>query len=184
MAEEIKNTEKMEEKKVEELKSEDKKTEVKKVEKFVAKEKAIASGYSLRISCKNSMAICDLIRGKSPEWAVTRLEDVLKGKRPVPMAKREVPHQKGNGLAGARYPRNTSQEMIKLLKQLSANASVNGIENPIITLAKANVASRPHRSQGRRAKRTHISLEVMDKTKVIKKTARHVPKTLSERMRG
>ena len=187
------------ENKMEEAKQEDKKIEVSqrasnghenlsqgdpkgpKKEKFVVKEKAVASGYSLRISCKNSMAICDVIRGKSPEWSIGRLEDVLKGKRVIPMAGREVPHQKGKGLAGARYPRNASQEMIKLLKQLEANAAVNGIENLVITLAKANIASRPHKSQGRRAKRTHISLEVMDKTKLVKKkSARSTPKVLSE----
>jgi ribosomal protein L22 len=170
MAEE-KVTKKIEENKAE-SKVEENKAEIKvesKKEKFVAKDKAVASGTSLRISCKNSMAICNLIRGRSPEWSVQRLEDVLKGKRAVPMAGREVPHQKGKGLAGARYPRNASQEMIKLLKQLSANAIVNGVENPIITLAKANVASRPYKSQGRRAKRTHITLEVMDKTKLVKK---------------
>ena len=165
MTEEITKTE---EKKEETTETKTVKTEVKK-EKFVAKEKAVASGYSLRISCKNSMAVCNVIRGKSPEWAVERLEDVLKGKRAIPMSGREVPHQKGNGLSGARYPRNATQEMIKLLKQLNANAMVNGIENPVITLAKANIASRPFKSHGRKAKRTHIELEVMDKTKLVKK---------------
>jgi ribosomal protein L22 len=174
MAEEKETKNKMEEEtKTEEVKKEEtKKTspkvEVKK-EKFVAKEKASANGYSLKISHKNTMAICDVIRGKSPEAAVIRLEDVLKGKRVIPMAGREVGHKKGIGLAGARYPMNACKEMIPLLKQLGANAIVNGIENPVITLAKANIASRPHKSDGRRAKRTHISLEVMDKTKLVKK---------------
>jgi ribosomal protein L22 len=155
---------------VKENKMEEKKTEVKKKEiKRVAKDKACANGYSMRISTKHVMAICDVIRGKSPEWSIERLERVLEGKDVIPMPGREVAHKKGKGIAGAKYPKNASEEMIQLLKQLAANASVNGIENPVITLAKANVASRPYKSHGRKAKRTHVSLEVMDKTKLVKK---------------
>jgi len=71
----------------------------------------------------------------------------------------EVPHRKGNIMAG-RYPINTSKEFIKMLKQLKANASVNNIESPVISLAVANRASRPNRRGGVRAKRANVYLEV------------------------
>lgn len=181
---EDKKENKVEEEKIEEMKenvenkktkrdlekAEDKKAENKeeknKKEVFVPKEKAIVNGYSLRISKKASIAICKLIKGRSPNHAIERLEAVLNKKMPVPMASREVAHQKGKGIAGAKYPMNACQEIIDLLKQLEANSIVNGIESPIITIAKANGASRPYKSHGRRAKRTHIYIETKDKTKL------------------
>ncbi len=158
--------------KVEEIKtsekSEDKKQE--KQEKF-AKELAFVRGESLRISKKYSMSICKMIKHKSPDRAIEMLEEVLKHKRAVPMNNMEIPHRKGNIMAG-RYPKNASKEFIALLKQLNANASVNGVENPVIVIAKADKASRPHRREGRRAKRTHVYMEARDKTKLKLKTKR------------
>lgn len=153
-------------KNIEEAKKEEKKIE----KKNENKELAVARGYGLRISRKWAGEICRLIMGRSPEAAVSRLEEVLSYKRPVPMASREVPHQKGPGIAGARYPKNASLEMIKLLKQLSANASVNGVGNPVIVLAKADKAPSPFKRGGTRSKRTHVYLEVRDKTKLAKRT--------------
>jgi large subunit ribosomal protein L22 len=158
-------TEEKKEEKVEE------KTTIKKEEKkTVIKEKAVAFGNSLRVSPKNCMAICKVIRGKSPQEAIKRLDDVLKMKRVIPMEHREVPHKKGRGISGASYPLNACKAMIEILKQLEANASINGIENPIISLAIANIASRPFRRGGTRAKRAHIRLEAINKSKkAIKK---------------
>lgn len=143
------------------------KTEEKKVEKkeIVKKDKAIVLGRSLAISKKHSMAICNMIRGKTPDRAVKMLEEVLLFKRAVPMNDREVPHRHGDIMAG-RYPGNASREFIALIKQLKANSSVNGIDNPIIFAAKADKASRPYRRGGVRAKRTHVYLEAKDKSKL------------------
>ena len=135
----------------------------KKIEKIV-KDKAIVNGVSLSISPKNSYAICKFIRGKTIDKAIEFLELVVLKKKAVPMNNYEVPHRKGNIMAG-RYPINTSQEFIKLLKQLKANASVNNIEDPIITIAMANRASRPFRRGGRRAKKANVYIEVKSKIK-------------------
>lgn len=151
------------EKKMETEGKEEKKTKKKEV---VKKDKAIARGISLRISTKNSMAVCKMIKGKTPELAAEMLEGVVKGKRPVKMTSREVPHQKGKGIAGARYPKNAAIEIQKVVKQLNANSLVAGIENPVIVIAKADLAARPYRREGRRAKRTHIYLEAKDKKKL------------------
>ncbi|MCR4284887.1 MAG: hypothetical protein NUV97_02485 [archaeon] len=162
---------KVEEEKVgagkEEEKSE-KKVEKKKPE-IVVKEMAIANGVSLRISPKYSASICKVIRGKTPEAAIARLEDVISEKRPIPMANLEVGHKRGIGLSGGRFPKKACLEIINVIKQVGANSIVNGIENPIITIAKANQASAPFRRDGRKAKRTHIYLEVRDKSKLIRK---------------
>jgi len=175
-------TEKTEEKKVvdkvetkEEVKVEAKKEDAKKkveTKKPVKKDVAIANGFSLRVSSKHCFAICKVIRGKAPEVAIKRLEDVISGKRAVPMAGREVAHQKGKGLAGAKFPKNACVAIIGVIKQAAANAAVVGIENPIITIAKADKASRPYRKAGRKAKRTHVHVEVRARTEKAKTGAK------------
>ncbi len=166
--------EKMEKKKLE--KTEEKSTEKKETEKEkkkekenVPKDKAIARGVSLRISPKFSFAICKMIKRKSPEKAVEMLEEVILLKRPVKMNGLEVAHQKGKGVAGARFPKNASIEILKVVKQLNANASVAGIEDPVIKIAKADKAARPYKKEGRRAKRTHLYLEAVSLAKLKKK---------------
>ncbi len=141
-------------------------SKVKKKTKVVAKENAIANGFSLRISPKHSVAICKVLIGKSPDVAIKRLEDVVSKRRIIPMSNLEVSHQKGKGISGAKYPRNACLEIIEIIKQVRANAIVNGIENPIIYIAKSNRASAPFRRGGRKAKRTHIYLEVVSKDKI------------------
>jgi ribosomal protein L22 len=173
--EEKKVENKKETKKIEEKKNEEKKTETNKEEKknekkkeVIQKEKtkAIARGVSLRISPKYAMAICKMIKGKTPEQATNMLEEVTKKKRPVPMKAREVPHQKGKGIAGAKYPITAAKEIKRITEQAKANAEVNGIENPIIVIAKADRATAPLRVGGKKAKRAHVLLEVRDKTKM------------------
>jgi len=158
------------EKKEVEVKKEERNTTQKKdlvkKKKVEAKEVAVANGFSLRISPKNTYAACKVITKKTPEQAIMRLEEVLRGRRPIPMASREVAHQKGKGIAGAKFPKNVCEEMIKLINQVKANANISGIENPVITLAMANQASAPFRRGGRKAKRTHLHIEVRDKTKI------------------
>ncbi len=161
--EEVKDTEKKTEGKVDEKKVETKKKEV------VKKDVAIANGFSLRISPKQSVFICRLLRRKSPEAAVKRLEDVISEKRPVPMAGLEVGHKKGKGLAGGKFPKNACKAIIDIVKQVAANAVVNGIENPVITIARSDRASAPFRKGGRRAKRAHIHIEVRAKESLATK---------------
>jgi len=144
------------------------KEEKKKVEKkqIVKKDKAIVHGNDLGISKKHSMAICDYIRGKEIENMIADLEKVVSLKRPIPM-RGEIPHRRGNIMSG-RYPVNASKVFIKLLKTLNANCSVNGLENPRITVAIANDASRPFKRGGSmRFKRTNVYLEARDKVKKI-----------------
>ena len=132
------------------------------------KDKAIANGFSLQISPKHTKAICRMIKGKTIPQASVFLQRVYEGKQPVKMTGLEVPHQKGKGIAGARFPKNASKAILGIVVQLGANATVNGIENPVITIAMPNQASAPLKRGGRKAKRTHLHLEAQDKTKLIK----------------
>jgi ribosomal protein L22 len=174
--EETKSEEKKEETKPEEKKEEAKPKAKAKNETIKPKDKAIANGFSLQISPKHTKAICRMIKGKSIAQASIFLQNVIQGKQPVKMTGLEVPHQKGKGIAGARFPRNASKAIIGVLKQLQANATVNGIEDPIITIAMPNQASAPLRKGGRKAKRTHLRLEVESKTILIKKNPKKAKK--------
>ena len=165
-----KKTEKVEEEKV--IKSSEKKVaeakpekkEAKKEEKKPIKKKvAIANGRNLGISKKHAMAICDMIRGKKIQTAIMDLGLVLKFKKAVPM-KGEIPHRKGKGMMSGRYPINASKVMITLLKSLDANTRVLEINEPKITVAKADKAARPYRRFGsRRFKRTNVLLQTKEK---------------------
>jgi ribosomal protein L22 len=147
----------------------EKKTEVKKEKKTgVKKDKAIIKVYSLHISMKHSKFICKMLMRKSPDKALEILDKISKGKLAVKMTGLEVPHQKGKGIAGARFPITAAKVLYPLVKQLKANALVNGIEEPIITLAISNRASAPVRRGGAKSKRTNLYMEVQDKSKFIK----------------
>jgi ribosomal protein L22 len=158
---EEKKTVKKEEKKIDEAAE---KKEIKKEENKIPKKKiAVANGRNLSISKKHAMAICNMIRGKNIQTAIMDLELVLKYKKAVPM-KGEIPHRKGKGMMSGRYPINASKTMIILLKSLEGNARVLEINDPKITLAKADKAARPYRRFGsRRFKRTNVLLQAKEK---------------------
>ena len=161
----VKEPEKKEEKpKEEKVKKE--KTEKKSVQEKPKKTSAVVNAHNLPVSTKHSAAICKFIRNKKIESAVADLEQVLVLKKAVPM-KGEIPHRKGKGIMSGRFPKKATQNFIRLLKSLSANANHNGLENPIIVEAIANIGSRPYGKFGRvRKKRTHVKIKVKEKKEV------------------
>ncbi len=165
MVEETKNK-----KMKEETKTEEKKVEAKapKVE-IKAKDVAIVNGNSQRISTKYSFEVCRMIKHKEIDKAIAELELVVLKKKAVPMHALEVAHKPGAGMAGGKYPVTVAKNFIVLLKQLKANAAVNQIDNPVITMCMANQAPRPYRRAGTRGKRTHIRFEARDKNKLMVK---------------
>jgi ribosomal protein L22 len=161
-----------ENKKVED-KKEDKKTETKpedkkekKIVKKVKRDEATANGISLPISTKDSTAICRFIKHKSIDKAISDLELVEKLKKAIPM-KGEIPHRKGKGMMAGRYMTKPVGFFIRMLKNLKANANMNEMEEPIITEAVPNRASRPYGRFGAvKRKRTHIFIKVVEKKKL------------------
>ena len=143
-----------------EAKIEEKK-ELKKEIPKIKKEKAIAVGKNLHLSTKDAAAICKFIRNKKIGNAIKELEQVVLGKKAVPM-KGEIPHRKGKGMMSGRYPKESAKHFIILLKNLAENSAE--FDEPIITGAFANMGSRPHGRFGRiRRKRTHIQITAKDK---------------------
>ena len=150
---------------LEKEKKEDKKS-IKKKGKIVVKEEAVVNGRNLHTSTLEAKYVCKFIKFKKIEDAIKDLEDVLIKRKAVPM-KGEIPHRKGKGISSGRYPKNAVEIFIKLLKSLQANANANGIDNPVIAEAIANIGERPYGRFGKvRRKRTHISIKCRELAKI------------------
>jgi len=145
-------------------KTEEKKLETKKENQPKIKKKyAILKAKDLQISTKDALHICDMIRNKDIESAEKMILEVIAFKRPVKMTAREFPHQHGKGIAGASYPIKAAEEFSRLLKNLKANAVFNELDiEKYILSCKADKASKPYRRGGRRFKRTHLLLKLVE----------------------
>jgi large subunit ribosomal protein L22 len=121
-------------------------------------------GRNLRISLKHSKGIGRFIKYKKIERAINDLELVIKKKIAVPMVG-ELPHRKGKGMMSGRYPINASKEFIKLLKNLNANSSVNGLELENVRVVEVIANKAPdqmHRGGRTKFKRTHVQIKSSD----------------------
>jgi len=145
---------------------------------------AIVNATRLRISTKDSMSICKMIKGKTSERALEMLGEVLAMKRVVKMNNREVPHKHGKGIMAGRYPLNATKEFIRLIKQLNANAIVNEIplEEAVIS-GIPNVGSRSYRRMGQRFKSTNLSLK-LEVPKIKKGKKKKYPKGYKSKKQG
>ncbi len=153
---------------VEKLKKEENKKPEKKT-KTTRKKEAIVKGKDLPLSKKHCMALCNMIRGKKLDKATALIEKASKMEIAVPM-KGEIPHRKGRIMSG-RYPINAAKQFVKMLKQLSANATNNDIDiDKGIIECKADQANRPYRRFGRmKFKRAHVTIKLVIKNKHKKK---------------
>ncbi|MEK6840613.1 MAG: uL22 family ribosomal protein [Nanoarchaeota archaeon] len=124
------------------------------------KTRAVVNGSDIPVSTKHSIAICRFIKRKKIQKAIEELEMVSMIRKAVPM-KGEIPHRKGRIMSG-RFPEKAAREFIVLLKSLSSNSTYNGLKNPIIVEAVANIGSRPFGRRGIRRKRTHIKIVAED----------------------
>ncbi len=153
--------------KTEEVKPEEKKKLIErtKTKERPKKEEAVVRANDIPISTKHSAAICDFIRNKKLGTAIEELEEVLKFRKVIPM-KGEIPHKHGKGIMAGRYPIKAAENFVKLLRSLASNALYNGIEEPVIVKAVANLGARPFGKFGAvRKKRTHIEIVVKEKVK-------------------
>jgi len=147
--------------------SESKDSEKKKIAEEKTKPKkteAVVNGKSLPISTKHAVAVCNMIRNKNIDDAISKLELAEKKKIAVPM-RGEIPHKKG--MMSGRYPINAVGHILKLVKSLKANALVNELELEKYKLfCVPNVASRPYRRFGKgKFKRTHLQMKLIPITK-------------------
>ncbi len=88
-------------------------------------------GKDLRISPKHATEISREIKGMKIEVAKAYLESVMEKKKPVAFKRynKQVGHKRGLvGWDAGRYPVKASQFILKLLKELQANAEYKGLD--------------------------------------------------------
>lgn len=92
---------------------------------------AIASGRDLRISYKAAVEICAFIKGMKLTEAQKYLEDVTRKKRPIPFKRftGKAAHHRGiEGWPIVRWPVKAAREILKVLKNVEANAEYKGLD--------------------------------------------------------
>lgn len=105
------------------------------------------------ISYKKAVIVCDSIRGKNLEAAIKLLEEVEKIKTPIPFKKYRTGASHRRGVGISRYPKKAAAAMLKLLRNIQANAEYKGLDpsKMKIIFAQANkgVSRRRRKPKGR-----------------------------------
>ncbi|MBU0536381.1 MAG: 50S ribosomal protein L22 [Nanoarchaeota archaeon] len=154
--------------------------------KYDKESMARSVGTDLPISTKQTLEICNMIRGKSLARAKTMLNDVIKMDMPVPFKRftNGVGHRKGN-LASGRYPIKASASILSVLESAETNAQQKGINTSrlgIVHLA-AQKGSRPMRGgrhRGRMAKRSHVEVVLAEVEEKPKKRSKRTTNSSKE----
>jgi large subunit ribosomal protein L22 len=89
---------------------------------------AKAIGKDINISFKKTIAVCDSVREKNLVEAIALLERVIALEQAIPFRKynKGVSHRTGVGIA--KYPKKAAIEVLKILKNVQANADYKGLE--------------------------------------------------------
>lgn len=131
---------------------------------------ARAQGRSLAISFKQSIEVCNYIRGKSVETAKKILEDAFNKKKAIPFKRfnRDTGHKKW--FAAGRYPVKTAKEIFKLIEACEANAQYKGLNTSSLVIShicahKGGKAWHYGRKRARKMKRTSIEIVLEEKMK-------------------
>jgi large subunit ribosomal protein L22 len=135
----------------------------------IGEKSACAVGMNLPISLKQSVEVCNFIRGKPVEKAKALLASVIAEKQPVPYKQfnGDVGHRKGNMAAG-RYPIKTCTHILQIVESAESNAQFKGLVPKDLILKQvcaqgASNTPRYGRQRGRYAKRIHIEVVVEEK---------------------
>lgn len=129
---------------------------------------ARAFGRSMPISFKQSIEVCNFVRNKSLQQAKKILAEVMEKKRAIPFRRfnTDLGHKKKIGPGS--YPIKTSQELLKLLEDVEANAQFKGLNANNLVIShlspkKAAKAWRYGRQRRRTMKRTDVEVVVKEK---------------------
>jgi large subunit ribosomal protein L22 len=128
---------------------------------------ASAYGRDLPVSTKTSIEMCSFLKGRSIEDATKILERVLIFKQAIPFRRFNdgVGHRRGK-IGPGRYPQKLTSIMLKLLKNVKANAETKGLSDSLklVHMCAHKAATPFHQGRQRRRamKRTHIELVVKD----------------------
>ncbi len=125
-------------------------------------------GVSLPISFKQSVEICRFIKNKNVNYAKKILQKVIDKELPVPFTRYnwDLGHKKKIG--PARYPKKASEEFIKLIENVEANAQFKGLNTSNLFIAhtsahKSGKVWHYGRKTRRKMKRTNIEIVVEER---------------------
>ena len=141
------------------------------------KSMARAMGVALPVSTKKTVEVCSFVKGRELSKAIRLLEGVIAEQVAVPFhkyAKGGTGHKPGIG--PGRYPKNVCTEVIKLLRQVEANARNRGLNAAGLVVSsilakKAAKAWHFGRQRRRQMKRTHIEVVVSEVAEAAKKAS-------------
>lgn len=134
---------------------------------------AKAVGVGLPISFKQSLMICNAIRGLSIDRAKRVLEDAIDLKQPIRFTRftNGLGHKKG--MAAGRYPVKACAHILELVRSAEANAQFKGLSANLLVKHVAAQQGPGIMRYGRRAmqaKRTHVEI-IVEEVKKEKKPA-------------
>jgi len=142
---------------------------------------ARAISKDVEISTKTSLEIAAFIRGKSTKKAKQILERVLLMKQAIPFKRFTdgVGHRKGAGIGQGRFPQKASEQFIKIINQVEANAQAKGLSEDLkivhLVVNKSSNTFHQGRQRRRKFKRTHLEIAVQEMEKEQKaKTSKAV----------
>lgn len=128
---------------------------------------ARAQGVSLPVSVKQLREICHAIRGRSYAKAVRHLESVMKLERAIPYTRFNrggTGHKPGVG--PGRYPVKACGCVLEVLQSAKENAKQKGFNEAELVVRSAVAKQGPKtfhagRKRGRKAKRSHVEIVVI-----------------------
>jgi len=128
---------------------------------------AKAAGLSLSISMKDSVEICNFIRGKNLKKSVEALKQIAEKKRALPLRRFNQNRGHKPGVGPGAYPVNTCTAIIKILENAEANAQFKGLNTThlVISHIRAHKAATPYhagRQRRRKMKRTNVEVVVSE----------------------
>jgi len=94
-------------------------------------------GIGLNMSFKHSVTVCERIRNMELSKAINLLESVISRERAIPFKRfrRGVGHRRGDGKETiAKYPKKASSEILKVLRNVEANADYKGLDTEKLKL--------------------------------------------------
>jgi len=94
-------------------------------------------GVGLNMSFKHSVTVCDRVRNMELSKAINLLELVILKERAIPFKRFRtgVGHRKGDGKETiAKYPKKAASEILKVLRNVEANADYKGLDTEKLKL--------------------------------------------------
>jgi large subunit ribosomal protein L22 len=146
------------------------------------KDTAVANGMSLPISTKQSIEICNFIRGRPLAKAKLLLAETIAKKRAIPFKRFNADTGHKKGIGAGKYPEKACKEILKLLNAVEANAQFKGLSTGDLVISELvpNRASTPwHYGRQRRRKMKRTNIKVVVKEMAVKK--KEAPKTAEKK---